>query len=143
MAMIRRGETVGVFQLGCPAQRAIQTRLGATGYEDLVASVGLIRPGPIKGNMVDPYAARCRGREPVSYLHLSLEPILKKTYGVVLFEEQAIEIAVAVSGFTPGEPSYSGAPSVRRRPSSVFSATWSRSRRGRQRSRRTRCSGSL
>jgi len=103
MAMIRRGHTVGVFQLESPAQRALQPRLGATGYEDLVASVALIRPGPIKGNMVEPYVARRRGREPVTYLHPSLEPILKKTYGVVLFQEQVIEIAVAVAGFTPGE----------------------------------------
>jgi len=103
MAMIRRGETVGVFQLESPAQRALQPRLGASGYEDLVAGVALIRPGPIKGNMVDPYVARRRGREPVTYLHPSLEPILQKTYGVVLFQEQVIEIAVAVAGFTPGE----------------------------------------
>jgi len=103
MTMIRRGETVGVFQLESPAQRALQTRLGATGYEDLVASVALIRPGPIKGNMVEPFVARRRGREPVTYLHPALEPILKKTYGVVLFQEQVIEIAVAVAGFDPGE----------------------------------------
>ncbi|MCL6581149.1 MAG: error-prone DNA polymerase, partial [Firmicutes bacterium] len=81
----------------------LQTRLGATGYEDLVASVALIRPGPIKGNMVEPFVARRRGREPVTYLHPMLEPILRKTYGVVLFQEQVIEIATKVAGFTPGE----------------------------------------
>ncbi|MEW6033018.1 MAG: DNA polymerase III subunit alpha [Bacillota bacterium] len=103
MAMIRRGETVGVFQLESPAQRALQARLGVTSYEDLVASVALIRPGPIRGNMVEPFLARRRGFEPVAYLHPALEPILKKTYGVVLFQEQVIEIAVAVAGFSPGE----------------------------------------
>ncbi len=103
MAMIRTGETVGVFQLESPAQRALQARLGASNFEDLVASVALIRPGPIKGNMVEPYVARRQGREPVTYLHPALEPILGKTYGVVLFQEQVIEIATAVAGFSPGE----------------------------------------
>ncbi|MCL6487917.1 MAG: DNA polymerase III subunit alpha [Alicyclobacillus mali] len=102
-ASIRRGDTIGVFQLESPAQRALQVRLGAESLEDLVASVALIRPGPIQGNMVDPFLARRRGLEPVSYLHPKLEPILGKTYGVVLFQEQVIEIATAIAGFTPGE----------------------------------------
>ncbi|GMA58603.1 DNA-directed DNA polymerase [Alicyclobacillus sacchari] len=102
-SMIRRGDTIGVFQLESPAQRALQARLGATGIEDLVASVALIRPGPILGNMVDPFIARRHGREQVTYLHPKLEPILGKTYGVVLFQEQVIEIATAIAGFTPGE----------------------------------------
>ncbi len=102
-AMIRRGETIGVFQLESPAQRALQPRLGAEGLEDLVASVALIRPGPIKGDMVEPYVARRRGREPVTYLHPLLEPILSRTHGVVLFQEQVIEIARRVAGFTAGE----------------------------------------
>ncbi|SIS78735.1 DNA polymerase III subunit alpha [Alicyclobacillus vulcanalis] len=102
-ASIRRGDTIGVFQLESPAQRALQVRLGAESIEDLVASVALIRPGPIQGNMVDPFLARRRGLEPVNYLHPKLEPILGKTYGVVLFQEQVIEIATAIAGFTPGE----------------------------------------
>ncbi|EJY55266.1 DNA polymerase III, alpha subunit [Alicyclobacillus hesperidum URH17-3-68] len=102
-SMIQRGDTIGVFQLESPAQRALQARLGATGLEDIVASVALIRPGPILGNMVDPFIARRQGREPVTYLHPKLEPILGKTYGVVLFQEQVIEIATAIAGFTPGE----------------------------------------
>lgn len=102
-AMIGRGETVGVFQLESPAQRALQTRLQADRFEDIVASVAIIRPGPIKGNMVEPFIARRQGRAPVTYLHPALEPILAKTYGVVLFQEQVIEIATAVAGFTPGE----------------------------------------
>jgi error-prone DNA polymerase len=102
-ASIRRGETIGVFQLESPAQRVLQARLGACTVEDLVHSVALIRPGPIKGNMVDPFVARRRGEEPVSYPHPALEPILRRTYGVVLFQEQVIEIAVRVAGFTPGE----------------------------------------
>jgi len=68
-----------------------------------VASVALIRPGPIKGNMVEPYIARRKGQEEVTYLHPALRPILEKTYGVVLFQEQVIEIATKVAGFGAGE----------------------------------------
>lgn len=101
--MISRGDTIGVFQLESPAQRALQNRLGADCMEDIVASMALIRPGPIKGNMVDPYILRRQGQEAVDYLHPRLKPILEKTYGVVLFQEQVIEIATAIAGFTPGE----------------------------------------
>ncbi|MDI6894449.1 MAG: DNA polymerase III subunit alpha [Bacillota bacterium] len=101
--MINEGRTIGVFQLESPAQRALQARLGASCQEDLVASVALIRPGPVKGNMVEPFIARRQGKEPPRYLHPALCPILEKTYGVVLFQEQVIEIATAVAGFTPGE----------------------------------------
>lgn len=101
--MINRGDTIGVFQLESPAQRALQKRLGASRQEDLVASLALIRPGPIKGDMVEPFIRRKQGLEEVTYLHPKLEPILKKTRGVVLFQEQVIEIAMAVAGFTPGE----------------------------------------
>ena len=102
-AMLQRGETVGVFQLESPAQRALQSRLRASGIEDVIASVALIRPGPVKGNMVEPYLDRRQGREPVSYLHPALEPVLKKTYGVLLFQEQVIALAAAVAGFSYGE----------------------------------------
>ncbi len=101
--MLGTGETIGVFQLESPAQRALQARLGADRFEDIVASVAIIRPGPIKGNMVEPFLARRKGEEEISYLHPKLKPILAKTYGVVLFQEQVIEIANAVAGFTPGE----------------------------------------
>ncbi|MGE5676276.1 MAG: DNA polymerase III subunit alpha, partial [Mycobacterium leprae] len=101
--MLGTGETIGVFQLESPAQRALQARLGADRFEDIVASVAIIRPGPIKGNMVEPFLARRHGQEEVTYLHPRLKPILEKTYGVVLFQEQVIEIATAVAGFTAGE----------------------------------------
>ncbi len=101
--MLNAGETIGAFQLESPAQRALQGRLGASAMEDIVASVALIRPGPVQGNMVEPFIARRRGLEDVTFAHPSLERILKKTYGVVLYQEQVIEIATAVAGFTPGE----------------------------------------
>ena len=101
--LLATGETVGAFQLESPAQRALQPRLRPENLEDVVASVAIIRPGPIKGDMVEPFLARRRGREPVTYLHPKLEPILRKTWGVVLFQEQVIEIATAIAGFTPGE----------------------------------------
>lgn len=101
--MLRRADTVGVFQLESPAQRALQARLNADNIEDVVASVALIRPGPIKGNMVEPFIMRRQGLEDVVYLDPRLEPILKKTFGVILFQEQVIEIASVIAGFTPGE----------------------------------------
>ena len=100
---LRRGDTIGAFQLESPAQRALHPRLRPRDFEDIVASVALIRPGPIKGDMVEPFIARRNRLEPVTYVHPKLEPILKKTYGIVLFQEQIIEIARAVAGFTPGE----------------------------------------
>lgn len=100
---LQRGDTVGVFQLESPAQRSLQSRLRADRFEDIVASVALIRPGPIKGNMVAPFIARRHGQEEVTYIHPKLEKILAPTYGVVLYQEQVIEIATEISGFTPGE----------------------------------------
>lgn len=102
-SMLRSGQTIGVFQLESPAQRALQSRLGADCFEDIVASVALIRPGPIQGNMVEPFVARRLKQEEVYYVDPRLEPILNKTYGVVLYQEQVIQIATAVAGFTPGE----------------------------------------
>lgn len=101
--MINQGDTIGIFQLESPAQRALQSHFNARHMEDIVASMALIRPGPIKGNMVEPYIARRHGQEEITYLHPRLKPILQKTYGVVLFQEQVIEIATAIAGFSPGE----------------------------------------
>ncbi len=100
---LQKGDSIGVFQLESPAQRALAQKLQPSLWEDIVASLALIRPGPIKGNMVDPFVARRRGEEAVTYLHPDLEPILSKTYGVVLFQEQVIAIASTLAGFTPGE----------------------------------------
>ncbi len=101
--MLQRGETVGAFQLESPAQRSLHQRLRPDNYEDIVASVALIRPGPVQANMVGPFIARRRGEEPVIFTDPRLEKILGKTYGVVLFQEQVIELAVEIAGFSPGE----------------------------------------
>lgn len=101
--MLRAGETVGAFQLESPAQRSLHQRLQPDNYEDIVASVALIRPGPVQANMVGPFVARRHGKEPVVFTDPRLERILGRTYGVVLFQEQVIELAVEIAGFSPGE----------------------------------------
>lgn len=102
-AMLRRGETVGVFQVESRAQAALIPRFQPRNFADLTVQIALIRPGPIQGNMVHPYLRRREGREPVRYLHPDLEPALQETLGVILFQEQVLKIARDLAGFTPGE----------------------------------------
>ena len=102
-AMIQRADTAGVFQIESRAQMATLPRMRPERFYDLVVEVALIRPGPITGNMVHPYLARRQGREPVSYDHPSLEPILKRTLGVPLFQEQLLRVAMTAANFTGGE----------------------------------------
>jgi error-prone DNA polymerase len=78
-------------------------RLKPVCFEDLIIEVSIVRPGPIQGGMVHPYLRRRQGVEPVTYLHPLLEPILRETLGVIIFQEQVIRVAVALAGFTPGE----------------------------------------
>ena len=96
-------DTVGVFQVESRAQMATLPRVRPRCFYDLVIEVALIRPGPIQGQAVNPYIRRRRGEEPVTYLHPRLEPILRRTLGVPLFQEQLMEMAVAVAGFSPAE----------------------------------------
>ena len=103
LAMIRAAETVGVFQLESPAQMALQWRLQADKFDDLVASVALIRPGPLLGGSVEPYVWRRKGWQPVTYPLPELEPVLKETYGRILFQDQVLDVARVVGGFTPDE----------------------------------------
>jgi error-prone DNA polymerase len=102
-AMLRKADTVGVFQVESRAQMATLPRMKPDHFYDLVVEVAIIRPGPIVGKMVHPYLRRRNGEEPVGYLHPSLEPILKRTLGVPLFQEQLLRIAMTVAGFTGGE----------------------------------------
>ena len=101
--MLCRADSVGVFQVESRAQMATLPRLRPRTFYDLVVEVALIRPGPIQGGSVHPYIRRRNGREPVTYLHPLLEPALKKTLGVPLFQEQMMQIAIDVAGFSPGE----------------------------------------
>ncbi|MBX9928488.1 MAG: hypothetical protein K2X99_06190 [Gemmatimonadaceae bacterium] len=98
-----RADTVGVFQVESRAQMNTLPRLRPRCFYDLVVEVALIRPGPIQGEMVHPYLRRRAGLEPVTYPHPSLEPVLKRTLGVPLFQEQGMQVAIAAAGFTPGE----------------------------------------
>ena len=101
--MLCRADTVGVFQVESRAQMGTLPRLRPRSFYDLVVEVALIRPGPIQGGSVHPYLRRRAGEEPVSYLHPLLERSLGKTLGVALFQEQLMQIAIDVAGFTPAE----------------------------------------
>jgi error-prone DNA polymerase len=96
-------DTVGVFQVESRAQMATLPRLRPRNFYDIVIEVALIRPGPIQGGSVHPYINRVRGREPVTYLHPLLENSLAKTKGVPLFQEQLMQMAIDVAGFTGAE----------------------------------------
>jgi error-prone DNA polymerase len=102
-AMIQKADTVGVFQIESRAQMATLPRLKPSCFYDLVVEVAIIRPGPIVGEMVHPYLNRRAGREEVTYPHPSLQPILERTLGVPLFQEQLLRIAMTAAGFTGGE----------------------------------------
>lgn len=101
--MICKADTIGVFQIESRAQMNTLPRLAPRKFYDLVVEVALIRPGPIQGEMVHPYLRRRAGEEPITYPHPSLEPILERTLGVPLFQEQGMQVAIAAAGFTPGE----------------------------------------
>ena len=101
--MICAGDTVGVFQIESRAQMAMLPRLRPRTFYDLVIEISIVRPGPIAGDMVHPYLRRRNGLEPVTYPHPCLEPVLAKTLGVPLFQEQVIKLAMVAADYTPGE----------------------------------------
>lgn len=101
--MLTRADTVGVFQVESRAQMATLPRMRPRTFYDLAVQVALIRPGPIQGQSVHPYLQRRNGEEPVRFIHPSAEPILRKTLGVPIFQEQLMEIARVCAGFTPGQ----------------------------------------
>jgi error-prone DNA polymerase len=94
-------DTIGVFQIESRAQMQTLPRTRPKTFNDLVVEVAIIRPGPIQGNAVHPYIRRKQGREQVTYAHPLLEPVLKDTLGVILYQEQIIEIAMQVAGMRP------------------------------------------
>ncbi|MDQ6771538.1 MAG: DNA polymerase III subunit alpha, partial [Candidatus Dormibacteraeota bacterium] len=102
-ALCSAADTIGVFQIESRAQMMTLPRTRPETFNDLVVEVAIIRPGPIQGNAVHPYIRRKQGREQVTYAHPLLEPILRDTLGVILYQEQIIEIAISVAGMTPAE----------------------------------------
>jgi error-prone DNA polymerase len=101
--MLQAADTVGVFQVESRAQMQTLPKSRPESLDDLVVEVAIIRPGPIQGNAVHPYLRRKQGLEPVTYAHPSLEPILRETLGVILYQEQVMKIAIDVAGFTPAD----------------------------------------
>ena len=101
--LLQKADTVGVFQVESRAQMATLPRMRPERFYDIVVEVAIIRPGPIVGQMVNPYLERRAGREKVSYPHPSLEPVLARTLGVPLFQEQLMRIAMTAANFTGGE----------------------------------------
>jgi error-prone DNA polymerase len=101
--MIRKADTVGVFQIESRAQMAMLPRLAPQRFYDLVIEVAIVRPGPIQGDMVHPYLRRREGKEPVVFPKPELEKVLGKTLGVPLFQEQAMQVAMVAAGFSATE----------------------------------------
>ena len=101
--LLRAGDTTGVFQLEGGGMRRYLKELEPSSLEDVIAMISLYRPGTLDAGMVPRYIARKLGREKVSYLHPKLEPILKKTYGIMVYQEQLMEVARALAGFTFSE----------------------------------------
>ena len=102
-AMIRKADTVGVFQIESRAQMAMLPRMAPKRFYDLVIEVAIVRPGPIQGDMVHPYLRRREGQEPVVFPKPELEKVLGKTLGVPLFQEQAMQVAMVAAGFSASE----------------------------------------
>ncbi|MGI8911248.1 MAG: DNA polymerase III subunit alpha [Rubrobacteraceae bacterium] len=102
-ALIRTGRNVGMFQLESPGQMSLSTRLKPRRFSDLVAQVSLFRPGPVRGDLVTPYVRRRNGQEPYSVPLEELEPVLRPTYGVMVFQEQVLAICHRVAGFSLAE----------------------------------------
>ena len=101
--LIRAARTVGAFQLESPGMRGLLSRLQPTRFDDIIAQVSLFRPGPMQAEMIGPFLARRHGEEPVTYLHPAMKPALEETYGVILYQEQVLEVASVLAGFTLGQ----------------------------------------
>ena len=102
-ALIRTGRNAGIFQLESPGQMHLSRRLKPRRFRDIVASISLFRPGPVRGDLLSPYVMRRNGLEPYSVLLPELDPVLRPTYGVLVFQEQVLEVAHLVAGFSLAE----------------------------------------
>ena len=101
--MLCHADSMGVFQVESRAQMSMLPRLKPRCYYDLVVEVALVRPGPIQGDMVHPYLKRRQGKEGIERISPAVDDVLKRTYGVPIFQEQVIQLAIVAAGFTPGE----------------------------------------
>ena len=101
--MTQRADTIGVFQIESRAQMSMLPRMKPACFYDIVMQVAIIRPGPIQGDMIHPFLRRRNGLEPVTYPHPKLKPVLERTLGVPLFQEQGMRLAIEAAGFSPGE----------------------------------------
>ena len=101
--LIRSARTVGLFQLESSGQRNLATRLQERDFEDVIAAISLFRPGPLQADMIAPFIRRRHGKEPVVVPHPAMERVLRRTYGVIVYQEQVIEVASAVAGFSLAE----------------------------------------
>ena len=102
-AMLQRADSIGVFQVESRAQMSMLPRLKPACFYDIVMQVAIIRPGPIQGDMIHPFLRRRSGQEPVTYPHPKLKPVLERTLGVPLFQEQGMRMAMEAAGFSAGE----------------------------------------
>ncbi len=102
-AMMQRADTIGVFQIESRAQQSMLPRMKPACFYDIVMQVAIIRPGPIQGQMIHPFLRRRAGLEAVTYPHPKLKPILERTLGVPLFQEQGMRMAIEAGGFSPGQ----------------------------------------
>ncbi|MBN1458495.1 MAG: DNA polymerase III subunit alpha [Armatimonadetes bacterium] len=101
--LLRSTKTIGLFQLESPGMRGLLSGLQPTHFEDIIANISLFRPGPMQADMIGPFLARRHGKEEVTYLHPSVRPALEETYGVILYQEQVLEVASALAGLTFGQ----------------------------------------
>jgi DNA polymerase-3 subunit alpha len=120
-SLIAEGRTLGVFQLESTGMQDLLKRLKPDRFEDVVAALSLYRPGPLGGGLVDKYIARRHGREPVSYPHPMLETVLEETFGVILYQEQVMEVARVIASFSMEEADGLRVAVSRRRPGELVS----------------------
>jgi DNA polymerase-3 subunit alpha len=120
-ALIAEGKTTGVFQLESSGMQDLLRQLGPEEFGDIVAVLSLYRPGPLGGGLVERYIARRHGREPVNYPHPMLEPVLKETFGVILYQEQVMEVARVMAGFSMEEADQFRIMITRRKPGDLAS----------------------
>jgi error-prone DNA polymerase len=128
--MICGGDTIGVFQIESRAQMQLLPRTQPRSLEELTQEVAIVRPGPIVGKAVNPFVRRKQGKEPVTYDHPSLEEALKDTLGVVIYQDQVLQVAMALAGFTAGQAEALRRAISRKRSREAMQGFWQQFREG-------------